>query len=238
MVEVTDLTKSFNGTTVLDIDRLTIADGDFVGLLGNNGAGKTTLFRLMFDLLRPDTGAVTIDGVGVAGTEPWKAHSGVYLDSSFLIDYLTPEEFFYFIGKTYGMSRADVDARLDTFVQFMNGEILGTHKFIRAMSMGNKQKTGIIAAMLHNPRLLVLDEPFNFLDPSSQICIKEMLAGYAASTGATVVISSHNLNHTIDVCTRVLLLEKGHIIKDLRPADDGSRRELEEYFNIKEKNYA
>ena len=213
MVEVTDLTKSFNGTTVLDIDRLTIADGDFVGLLGNNGAGKTTLFRLMFDLL-------------------------VYLDSSFLIDYLTPEEFFYFIGKTYGMSRADVDARLDTFVQFMNGEILGTHKFIRAMSMGNKQKTGIIAAMLHTPRLLVLDEPFNFLDPSSQICIKEMLAGYAALTGATVVISSHNLNHTIDVCTRVLLLEKGHIIKDLRPADDGSRRELEEYFNIKEKNYA
>ena len=94
MVEVTDLTKSFNGTTVLDIDRLTIADGDFVGLLGNNGAGKTTLFRLMFDLLRPDTGAVTIDGVSVAGTEPWKAHSGVYLDSSFLIDYLKDDKEF------------------------------------------------------------------------------------------------------------------------------------------------
>ena len=237
MVEITNLTKLFGDNKVLDIDHLTIPEGDFVGLVGNNGAGKTTLFRLMFDLLKRDSGTVLIDGVDVTASEDWKARCGVYLDNSFLIDYLGPEEFFYFIGKTYGMTKDEVDARLETFHQFMNGEILGTKKFIRDMSMGNKQKIGIVAAMLHSPRLLVLDEPFNFLDPSSQIRIKEILHAYNAATGATVIISSHNLNHTIDVCTRILLLEKGYIIKDIPAQDAGSRRQLEEYFDITDKTY-
>lgn len=237
MVEITNLTKLFGSNKVLDIDRLTVGDGDLVGLVGNNGAGKTTLFRLMFDLLKRDSGSVLIDGADVTDGEEWKTRCGVYIDNSFLIDYLGPEEFFYFIGKTYGMGKDEVDARLETFHRFMNGEILGTKKFIRDMSMGNKQKIGIVAAMLHSPRLLVLDEPFNFLDPSSQIRIKEILHEYNATTGATVIISSHNLNHTIDVCSRILLLEKGYIIKDIPAQDADSRRQLEEYFEITDKNY-
>ncbi len=237
MVEITGLTKSFSGTKVLDIDKLTINDGDFVGLVGNNGAGKTTLFRLMFDLLKADTGSVEIDGQPTAQGESWKRDVGVFIDESFLIPYLSPEEYFYFIGKTYGMGKADVDARLESFAQLMNGEILGMKKFIREMSMGNKQKIGIMAAMLHSPRLLVLDEPFNFLDPSSQICIKEMLSEYNSSSAATVVISSHNLNYTVDVCTRLLLLEKGVIIKDLDSSKVDARTQLQDYFDVANKEY-
>lgn len=237
MVKITDLVKTFGDNKALDIANLVINDGDFVGLMGNNGAGKTTLFRLMFDLLDADSGAVEIDGVETTKSEDWKSETGVFLDNSFLIDYLSPEEYFYFIGKTYGMSKPEVDERLKVFDNFMNGEILGAKKFIRAMSMGNKQKIGIIAAMLHSPKLLVLDEPFNFLDPSSQICIKEILSGYNKTTGSTIVISSHNLNHTVDVCTRLLLLEKGIIIKDIYANESDARTQLEDYFKISNKEY-
>lgn len=232
MVEITNLTKLFGDNKVLDIDHLTIPEGDFVGLVGNNGAGKTTLFRLMFDLLKRDSGTVLIDGADVTASEDWKARCGVYLDNSFLIDYLGPEEFFYFIGKTYGMTKDEVDARLETFHQFMNGEILGTKKFIRDMSMGNKQKIGIVAAMLHSPRLLVLDEPFNFLDPSSQMMLKKIIRDYNQESGATIFISSHNLQHTVDLSTRVVLLEHGVIIKDLSNSDGSAEKELEDYFRI------
>lgn len=234
MIEIKDLKKCFGEKVAVDISSLKINDGDFVGLLGNNGAGKTTLFRLMTDLLKADSGSVEIDGTDVSKSELWKDHAGVFIDEGFLIDFLTPEEFFYFIGNSYGLKKSDVDERLELYSHFMGGEIIGTGKFIRSLSMGNKQKVGIVSALLHEPKLLILDEPFNFLDPSSQLNIKNMLKKYNQETGATIIISSHNLSHTIDVCSRALLLESGHLVCDIRSDEDDFENRLVDYFSLRE----
>ncbi len=232
MITINNLQKHFGSKTAIDIEHYDIAQGDMLGLVGNNGAGKTTLFRLMLDLLQADRGTVLIDGTDVSRSEDWKRDTGAFIDESFLIDYLTPEEYFYFIGRMYGLKKDEVDSRLQPFDRFMNGEVLGQKKFIRNYSMGNKQKIGIISAMLHQPRLLVLDEPFNFLDPSSQSIIKHLLKRYNEEHQATVIISSHNLNHTVDICPRIALLEHGVIIRDLQNRDNSAERELEAYFNL------
>ncbi|MDR0973448.1 MAG: ABC transporter ATP-binding protein [Prevotellaceae bacterium] len=236
MITVQNLQKFFGEKKAVDIENYEIRDGEMIGLVGNNGAGKTTFFRLVVDLLKADRGQVLIDGVDVSTNEDWKAQTGAFIDDGFLIDYLTPEEFFYFIGKVYGLKKEDVDERLAGYERFMNGEVLGQKKYIRNYSAGNKQKIGIISAMLHHPKLLILDEPFNFLDPSSQSIIKHLLKRYNEEIGATVLISSHNLNHTVDVCPRIALLENGQIIRDIANIDNSAEAELEQYFNIAEES--
>ncbi|MBQ8674518.1 MAG: ABC transporter ATP-binding protein [Bacteroides sp.] len=232
MIQISNLQKNFGTKKAVDIENYTICQGDMLGLVGNNGAGKTTLFRLILDLLKADRGHVTIEGIEVSKSEEWKDFTGAFIDDGFLIDYLTPEEYFYFVGKMYGLSKEEVDERLQPFDRFMNGEVMGQKKFIRNYSAGNKQKIGIISAMLHHPRLLILDEPFNFLDPSSQSVIKHLLKNYCEEHGATVIISSHNLNHTVDVCSRIALLEHGLILRDIQNVDNSAEKELEDYFNI------
>ena len=234
MISINNLQKNFGEKIAVDIEYYEINQGDMLGLVGNNGAGKTTLFRLMLDLLRADNGNVIINDINVSQSEDWKSFTGAFIDDGFLIDYLTPEEYFYFIGKMYGLSKVDIDERLIPFERFMNGEVIGNKKLIRNYSAGNKQKIGIISAMLHYPQLLILDEPFNFLDPSSQSIIKHMLKKYNEEHHATVIISSHNLNHTVDVCPRIALLEHGSVIKDIINENNSAEQELEDYFNIEE----
>lgn len=231
---IDQLKKNFGTKVAVDIESYTIQSGDMLGLVGNNGAGKTTLFRLMLDLLKADNGNVSIGEINVSKNEEWKNITGAFIDESFLIDYLTPEEYFYFVGKMYGLKKDVVDERVARFERFMNGEVIGQKKLIRNYSAGNKQKIGIISAMLHQPQLLILDEPFNFLDPSSQSIIKHILKAYNEETGATVLVSSHNLNHTVDICPRIALLENGSIIRDIDNKDNSAEKELEDYFNVTE----
>lgn len=232
MITIDQLKKKFGEKIAIDIEHYEINQGDMLGLVGNNGAGKTTLFRLMLDLLKADDGKVIVNNIDVSQSEDWKAFTGAFIDDGFLIDYLTPEEYFYFIGKMYGLKKEEVDERLLPFERFMNGEVIGNKKLIRNYSAGNKQKIGIISAMLHHPQLLILDEPFNFLDPSSQSIIKHMLRKYNEEQGATVIISSHNLNHTVDVCPRIAVLENGVIIRDIINENNSAEQELEDYFNV------
>lgn len=232
MIQINNLQKKFGAKTAVNIDNYIINQGDMLGLVGNNGAGKTTLFRLILDLLQADRGNVTINDIDVCKSEDWKHFTGAFIDDGFLIDYLTPEEYFHFIGKMYGLKKEEVDERIAPFERFMNGEVMGQKKFIRNFSAGNKQKIGIISAMLHHPQLLILDEPFNFLDPSSQSIIKQLLKKYNEEHGATVIISSHNLNHTVDVCPRIALLEHGVIIRDIQNKNNSAEKELEAYFNV------
>lgn len=227
---IRDLKKSYNNTTALDIADFRISDGGVIGLAGNNGAGKTTLFRLMLDLIKADCGFVQIDGTDVARSEAWKEKVGAYIDDSFLIDYLTPEEYFHFIGKICGIDKQTIDEQITLFSHFLGEEILSASKLIRNLSAGNKQKTGIVAALLHNPQLVLLDEPFNFLDPSSQVALKHLIKDYNQSTGATIIISSHNLNQITELCERIILLEHGIIIKDIDNSDGTAKSELDYYF--------
>ena len=231
-ITINQLKKAYGSKVVLDIEQYTIHSGEIIGLVGNNGAGKTTLFRLMLDLLKAVEGSVRIGGIEVSSSEQWKEITGAYLDESFLIDYLTPEEYFYFVGRMCNLNRQTVDERLAAYERFMNGEVLGQKKLIRNLSAGNKQKVGILAALLNNPKLIILDEPFNFLDPSSQSALKQLLVTYNQSTGATILVSSHNLNHTIDISTRIALLEHGKLIRDIDNTDGSAGSELETYFAI------
>ena len=230
MITISNLKKQFGETVACDIPALEIKDGEILGLVGNNGAGKTTLFRMLLDLLKPDAGTVALDGINPADSEAWKDKTGAYIDDSFLIEFLTPEEYFAFLGKISNLSQEEVDARLKPFERLASGEIFGQKKLIRNLSAGNKQKVGIIAALFYKPQLVILDEPFNFLDPSSQNILKHVLTDYNKETGATILISSHNLQHTIDISTRITLLEKGVVIKDLSNVEGSAKTELENYF--------
>jgi ABC-2 type transport system ATP-binding protein len=233
MITICNLKKQFGETTACDIPSLIINDGDVLGLVGNNGAGKTTLFRMLLDLLKPDSGSILMDGINPASNEEWKEVTGAHLDEGFLIDYLTPEEYFAFIGKISCIDQSLIEERLKAFEKFSGGEVFGKKKLIRNLSAGNRQKVGIIAALLRNPKLVILDEPFNFLDPSSQSHLKTLLTDYHQQTGATILISSHNLQHTIDISSRITLLEKGRIIKDLQNEAGSSKEELTDYFEGK-----
>ena len=230
MITINNLKKAFGKTIACDIPEFTINDGDILGLVGNNGAGKTTLFRMILDLLKPDDGSVSIDGINPAESEDWKDQTGAYVDEGFLIDFLTPEEYFAFLGKVNNIPQEEVDERLKPYERLASDEIFGQKKLIRNLSAGNKQKVGIIAALFMTPKLVILDEPFNFLDPSSQNVLKHVLTDYAKNNNATLLISSHNLAHTIDISTRIALLEKGRIIRDLPNESGSAKTELENYF--------
>jgi ABC-2 type transport system ATP-binding protein len=210
-LQIKNLVKRFGNKTVLDISELNIEKGTLLGLVGNNGAGKTTFFRLILDLLKADSGFVKSREENVSKSEEWKAYTGSFIDNRFLIDFLTPEEYFYFVGESYGINKKLIQERLLPFGRFMNGEILGQKKYIRHFSAGNKQKIGIMAAILIRPEILILDEPFNFLDPSSQIEIRDMILRLNQDLNTTVLISSHNLNYTTEISNRLVLLEKGFI---------------------------
>ena len=229
MIEVKNLKKSYSGRAVVNIGSLSIRAGETVGLVGNNGAGKTTFFRMLLDLIRPDEGEVLSKGDNVAQQTGWKDYTASYLDEGFLIDYLTPEEYFTFIGGLHGLSVAHVSDYIRQYEEFFNGEILSRGKYIRDFSKGNQNKVGIAAALIQKPELLILDEPFANLDPTTQIRLKALIKNLSASHRLTTFISSHDLNHITDVCDRIILLEKGQIIKDFY-TDENSFRELEVYF--------
>lgn len=230
ILSITDLKKTYGTRTVVDIHDLKINTGETIGLVGNNGAGKTTLFRMLLDLIRPDQGEILSKGQGVAGKDFWKEYTASYLDEGFLIDYLTAEEYFVFVGSLHGLSRADVTEYLLSYEEFFNGEIINKGKYIRDFSKGNQNKIGIAAALMQKPELLILDEPFANLDPTTQIRLKTLVRSLNTTNAVTTIISSHDLNHVTDVCDRIILLEKGLIIKDFSK-DENTLRELEAYFS-------
>jgi ABC-2 type transport system ATP-binding protein len=233
MIEIKDLKKIYNGVTVVNVPHLEIKKGESIGLVGNNGAGKTTLFRMMLDLIRPERGEVLINDEPVAGHENWKNFTASYLDEGFLIDYLTPEEYFYFIGGLHQQSHAHVDDFLSGLTDFFNGEILKRGKYIRDLSKGNQCKVGVASCLLQNPEILMLDEPFANIDPSTQFRLKNIVKDLNKNKGVTTLISSHDLNHITDVCDRILLMEKGVIIKDIATSSS-TLSELENYFGVEQ----
>ncbi|MEE1146920.1 MAG: ABC transporter ATP-binding protein [Bacteroidaceae bacterium] len=229
---IENLRKNFGEKTAVNINQFEIPSGQILGLVGNNGAGKSTLFRLMLDLIKADEGRLLMGSTDVSQTEEWKSWTGAFVDESFLIDYLTPDEYFQFVARISGTPDEEYQSFLARFEHFMAGELMGQNKLIRNLSAGNKQKVGIVAAMLLRPKVLILDEPFNFIDPSSQSAIKNLLLEYNRETGATILVSSHNLQHTVDISPRIALLENGVIIRDIDNADGKAQEELENYFKI------
>ena len=230
MIQVENLTKEYTGRTVLSLPALNIPQGQTFGLVGNNGAGKTTFFSLVLDLIRPAGGSVTSNGEPVTGSEHWKQYTGSYLDDRNLIPFLTPEEYFEFVASLHGYDNKRLGEFYEGLGQFFNGEVLGTRKYIRDLSKGNQKKVGIAASLLGDPSVLVLDEPFPHLDPSSVIRLKRMLQELHRERTVTMLISSHDLNHITEVCERIVVLEKGLVVHDLR-TDDRTLETLRSYFS-------
>ena len=229
MITVHNLTKTYNSNTVLNIDHLEIPKGQSFGLVWNNGAGKTTLFSLLLDLIQPSSGHIINNEVQVDQSEEWKPFTSAFIDESFLIGYLTPEEYFYFIGELRGRNKADVDALLANYADFFHGEILGQKKYLRDLSKGNQKKVGIVASFIGNPEVVILDEPFANLDPTTQIRLKGIIKDLAAKEGVTVLVSSHDLIHVTEVCERIVVLNKGEVVKDIHTSTE-TLKELEAFF--------
>ena len=229
MITFNNLKKSYSRNVVLEINSLDIPKGQAFGLVGNNGAGKTTLFSLLLDLIKPTKGKVINNNIDVKESEDWKSFTSAFLDESFLISYLLPEEYFYFIGDLRGVSKREVDSFLNQFEDLFNGEILGGKKYIRDLSKGNQKKVGIIAALIGSPKIIILDEPFANLDPTTQIRLKKIIKKLAEERETTVLVSSHDLQDVTEVSERIVLLEKGKIVRDIK-TDSKTLKELEEYF--------
>ena len=229
MVSISKLRKLYGKAKAVEINQLEIPAGQSFGLVGNNGAGKTTLFRLILDLIKATDGELLIKDTPVALRDEWKAFTGSFLDESFLIGFLTPEEYFNFIAGLQQMSNEELSSFIAKFEIFFKDEVLGKRKYIRDMSKGNQKKIGIVGAMIGSPELLVLDEPFANLDPSSQIKLKQLLLEEQKANNTTMLISSHDLNHVTDVCKRIVVLEKGDIVKDIS-SEVNILAELEDYF--------
>lgn len=229
MITVHNLTKKYSGSTVLNIPDLSIPRGQSFGLVGNNGAGKTTFFSLLLDLIQPSSGEIRNNDILVHKSEDWKPFTSSFIDESFLVGYLTPEEYFYFIGDLRGQNKADVDNLMAQFEDFFHGEITGKKKYLRNLSKGNQKKVGIVASLIGNPDVIVLDEPFANIDPTTQIRLKQIIKKLAFDTNVTVLISSHDLMHVTEVCERIVVLDKGDIVKDLSTSEE-TLKELEMHF--------
>ena len=229
MITINNLSKIYESKKVLGIENLDFQKGQTIGLVGNNGAGKTTLFSLILDLIEPTSGFVSIDNENVNTSENWKNKVSAFIDETFLIGYLTPEEYFYFLGELRGQTKANVDEFLKNFNDFFNGEILNAKKYIRDLSKGNMKKVGIIGALIGTPPIIILDEPFANLDPSTQIKLKNLIKNWSQNSDSTFLISSHDLAHTTEVCERIVVINKGELVRDIQTSPE-TLRDLEQYF--------
>ena len=232
MIQVNNLTKTYNnGVKVLNISNLEIPKGQSFGLVGNNGAGKTTFFSLLLDLIQPSSGFIINNDIQVNTSEAWKPFTSAFIDESFLIGYLTAEEYFYFIGDLRNQNKADVDALLAKHKEFFNDEILNSKKYLRDLSKGNMKKVGIIAALIGNPEVIILDEPFANLDPTTVNRLKKIIKELSENPDVTVLVSSHDLVHTVEVCERIVALNKGEVVKDIVTSEE-TLKELEAFFAV------
>lgn len=227
MLTINNLRKVYNRTEVLNIPELTFEKGEIIGIVGNNGAGKTTLFSAILDLIQVSAGTITSKGNDVSQTEDWKKYTAAFLDEGFLIGFLRPEEYFEFVGKLHNLTDSTTLEFVQQFETIFNGEILGKRKYIRDLSKGNQKKVGLISALIGDPELVIWDEPFSNLDPSTQLRVRGLIEDYSANK--TFLISSHDLNHIAEVCTRIVILDQGKIVKDVQRSEI-SKEALVEFF--------
>ncbi len=230
MIKTNSLTKIYGDKTALSIDQLEIPTGQSFGLVGNNGAGKTTFFSLLLDLIKASSGEIISNKIAVAKSEEWKNFTSAFIDDSFLIGYLTPEEYFYFVGSLRGIDQKEIDLFLEAYADFFNDEILNQKKYLRDFSKGNQKKVGLVATFIGKPKVIILDEPFANLDPTTQIKLKQLIHKKSEDKELTLLISSHDLNHLTEVCNRIVLLEKGSVIMD-KETTAKTLQELEDYFS-------
>ncbi len=235
VLAVERVSKSYGPTRALSDVSFWVQPGEIVGLLGPNGAGKSTTMKSILGLLRPEAGEIRVLGRNVASDGvASKQQIGYVPESPALYEFLTGAEYLDFIADLYGV---DAASRADRIAQFLRGLELAGHEdsLISGYSQGMKQKIALISALLHHPRLLVLDEPLNALDPRAARIVKDLLRDLASGDGVGVLFSTHVLEIAEAICDRVVILSRGRVVAqgtvaDLRQRAGLSGSGLEEIF--------
>lgn len=230
MIQISHLNKSYNLNVQAVKDfKIQINPGEVFGLLGPNGAGKTTIIKILVGILKEDTGDILIEGKSKYGDYiTYKKKFGYVSEEIKAYEKLTGIEFLNFIGDAYGLSKEIKRERLIEYIKFWGlEENIGD--FIINYSHGMKQKLMIVAAVLHNPNILILDEPFVGLDPISLSLLKEFIRQYKES-GKTVLISTHLLDIAEKICDRVCIINKGKTIYYGDLAMLNENKGLEDFF--------
>ncbi len=221
MIEAHKLRKTFNKGKVVAVDEVSFAarDGQITGLLGPNGAGKTTTLRMLYTLLKPDSGTMTVDGIDpLADPIGVKAKLGVVPDSRGLYDRLTARENIRYYGKLQGLSKNTIESRVNHL-----SDVLDMAGFIDrktdGFSQGQRVKVAIARALIHEPGTILLDEPTNGLDVMTTRALREFLLRLKME-GHCVVLSTHIMQEVAALCDRIVIISKGRI------AADGTARQL------------
>jgi ABC-2 type transport system ATP-binding protein len=232
-VRVEGLTVNYGSFVAVENLSFTVKEGEIYGLLGPNGAGKTTTIKVIVGILEPRAGKVEVYGTPVSNEVPAKSQIGYVPEEVVLLDSLTPREFFEFVASIRRLDKESVNSKLERFASaFELKQYFDTP--IAALSMGNKQKVAIITGLLHDPKLLILDEPLIGLDARSSKILKELIAFHAKKGGA-VIFSTHIMEVAEKLCTRVAIINKGKIVgqgtvEDLRRLVKSAEGSLEDIF--------
>jgi len=233
-VEVNRLSKSFGNRRAITTVSLSVQSGEVLGLLGPNGSGKSTLMKSIVGIIKPDTGSIRVLGTDVtADPVAIKGMIGYVPESPRLYEFLSGVEYLDFVADVHGLAKAQRQERILEFLKALDLEGR-ENELIHGYSQGMKQKLAIIAALLHHPRVLVLDEPLNALDPRSARIVKELLHKFR-DNGIPTIFSTHVLEIADAICDRVIIMDGGQIIaegttQELRKKAGSSGSTLEEVF--------
>ncbi|CAD5244828.1 ABC transporter ATP-binding protein [Thermococcus camini] len=213
MIEIEGLVKRFGSNVALKGITFTVKDGEIYGLLGPNGSGKSTTMKILAGIIPPSGGKAIVNGIDVS-KDPLRVKRivGYVPETPVLYESLTPVEFFNFIGSVRGIPAEELQERVETFVRAFGIEkYLG--EMIGSLSFGTRQKISLISAMLHDPRVLILDEAMNGLDPKSARILRELLLQFREE-GRSIVFSTHVLALAETICDRVGVIYNGEIIAE------------------------
>ena len=220
MLEVKNIVKKYGNNLAVDDLSFTVADGEIFGLLGENGAGKTTTFRIIMGLLEPNAGEVFLDGEKIDYTKTDRI--GFVTEERSLLTKLTVKEQIEFYGTLKGLNKEQIDKLLDEWLEKF--EITGyKNRKIKELSKGNQQKVQFISAVIHNPKLLILDEPFTGLDPINVKLLKDAVIELK-NKGCSIIFSSHQMEYIEDFCEKLIILVKG------KPILNGNLQEIKESY--------
>ena len=211
MLELINVTKKFGNFTAVNSINLNVKAGDFFGFLGQNGAGKTTTIKMITGLYSPTSGRILINNFDIF-KDPIKAKAliGYIPDQPFIYEKLTGREFLYFSGGLYSIEKSELAAKIKNIIEVLEiGEWVD--KRTEEYSQGMKQRITIASALLHNPKLLVVDEPMVGLDPQSALIVKNVLKSLA-NNGTAIFMSTHSLNVAEEICTRIGIIKDGKMI--------------------------
>ena len=228
VVDVAGVTRTFGRRRAVDGVDLTLHAGDCIALFGPNGAGKTTLLRVIAGLLNPTTGTVSLDGHSVRADASARAQIGLISHQSMLYRALTSRENVEFAAKLYGVSNP-AEAALRALERMRIADRADTP--VRALSRGLQQRVSIARAIVHEPRLILLDEPYTGLDASGGAALTDMLRLVRAS-GAALVVVTHNVEEGLDVASHAAVMLRGKIVRRDSVADIDARMYVSEYRSL------